>query len=98
MIRVMVSLTGVVRLDADGWSVAILLGQPLMKLNRPISTFVESYRTIEPFLRLFARSDGQDALVADVVEPLPDRVGRRVRRRHPGERQVGRLVGRCRGS
>src|SRR6478736_2538394 len=54
-VRVMVSLTG--SFDSTlSWSVAILLGQPLVKLKRAISVLAESYMTMEPFLRLFDRS------------------------------------------
>ena len=37
----------------------ILLGQPLVKLNRATSTWVESYMTIDPLLRLLVRSDSR---------------------------------------
>src|SRR6478735_4048950 len=54
-VKVIVSLTGSFD-STDSWSVEILDGQPLVKLNLAISALVESYMTIEPLLRLLERS------------------------------------------
>src|SRR5690606_15354969 len=55
MTSVMFSLTTSL-LSTLSWSVEILLGQALKKLNRATSLRAASYSTIEPFLRCPARS------------------------------------------